>query len=346
MNVLLGRAFGPVCLGSVLVLALGACNQAAETGLLTGGSSTPKPVETRDDLRRTYGKGRRAEDRQLYEVALGYYREAAPAGYAPALIGLGRLYALDAPEIPRDYARAAAFYRQAIDRGAGYDAELPYGVMNLQGLGVPADPVEAERWFRRGALTVAEIAALAERARARDAEAGLAGLLARLFAPFAKPDAFEAALAWARGLATQEPATLYAESLAYRRGIERPVDLVLADRLRERAAERGQPEAAHALGLARLYPPEGSDPDVQGGLQVLWQAAEGGLVPAQSDLARYYAEASDHPLDQERAYYWLLRARNGGAEPGALLPRVEGRLESARIDLVTRNLDIGWVYPP
>lgn len=350
-----GRFPGPILVALIASLAVSACN-STEEGLVSGETAAPKPIETKDELRRTYGKGRRAEDRQLYEVALSYYQEAAPSGYTPALIGLGRLYAQGSPEVPQDYVQAEAYYRQAIDLGAGYEAELPYGVMNLDGLGLPANPREADRWFRRGALTVVGVTALAsgekaeaEKAETADAAAAKEGLLERLFAPFTKPDAFDAALAWAEGLDQQEPDALYAESVAYRRGIERPIDLVLADRLRERAAQRGFPEAAYELGMARLYPEggiAGPQADVQGGLQMLWRAAESGMAPAQRDLGRYYAEASDHPFNQERAYYWLLRARESGGPAGELLPTVKDRLDAPQIDLVKRNLEIGWVYPP
>src|SRR5277367_5129714 len=51
---------------------------------------------------------------QDYAKAAAYYREAEEAGNAPAMNNLGRLYA-EGKGVPQDYAQAMKLYRHAAD---------------------------------------------------------------------------------------------------------------------------------------------------------------------------------------------------------------------------------------
>ncbi len=309
-----------------------------EAMLLAYAPAEPEEGLTAARLRILHQRGLKARDRKIFDVAFDYFRRASNGGYGQASLEAGKLLVVGPPGLPQDYGLAARYYALAIERGVGYVAELPLGALYLDGLGVTQDRAQAERWFRRGAFTVAKLQGVVEQDGRRD-------LLSAVFAPFTVPPEFDAALDWVFGLKQSDGETIYVESLRYRDGDGVPQDDVLADSLLEAAALRDYPQAAYEIGLAKLQGPQ-EERDLPGGLSMLWRAAKENMVLAQKDLGLFYAGAGGDDLDQERAYYWLLRARRGGAEVEDAMNDVAGELSDDKRALVARNLENGYVYPP
>ncbi len=80
-----------------------------------------------------------------YEIALRELQALHEEGYARAdhIIAMMHHHGLG---VPRDLAKAAAWYRKAAERGYAR-AQNNLGVMYRQGLGVPKDPISAYVWF-------------------------------------------------------------------------------------------------------------------------------------------------------------------------------------------------------
>ena len=308
-----------------------------------GGS--PEPGLTPERLRVFYQRGLKARDRRIYDVAFDYFRRASDGGYGLASLAAGKSLAAGFPGLPQDFALAAAYYRLAVERGAGYLAALPLGALYQQGLGVPQSAAEAQRWFRRGAFTLVKLDGVVKRGGGANEPGGAARLIATLFSPHAVPKAFGDALAWVQALDRRDGESIYVESLQYRDGDGVAQDMVLADLLLEAAARRGYPQAAYEIGLAKLEGGTGAQ-DFSTGLVLLWQAAQGGLIVAQTALAQVYREADGDDLDEERAYYWLLRARQRGGEVESELAAVAAELSEEKRAQVARNLESDFVYPP
>ena len=217
--------------------------------------------------------------------------------------------------------------------------------MHENGLGVPQNTPEAERWFRRAAFTVSKLEGVVKQGAAAGQQGGQELLLATLFSPHRYPPQFDEALAWLDDLKQREGEAAYVESLSYRDGNSVPQDDALADKLLELAALRDYPQAAYELGLAKL---EGSEEerDWPGGMVMLWRAAKGDLVIAQRELALRYREAEGDDLNRQRAFYWLLRARQNGDEVDDELAAAASDLSEAERELVVRNLETDYVYTP
>ena len=302
-------------------------------------------VYTPERLRLLHQRGLKARDREIYDVALSYFVEASDGGYGPASVAAGKIYATDNPGLPRNDLEASRRYHLAVDQGSGYVAELPLGALYLEGRGVESDPAEAERWFRRGALTIADLQGVVKEGEEARSEGGADQLVANLFAPHPVPEAFDDALAWARELETWDGALLFKVSEQYRTGDGTLADTVLAEDLLSRAAARDHPEAAYRIARNKL---DGSDGerDEAAGRDLLWRAAQGDLVVAQKELGLLYADAEDDPLDLQRAYYWLIRAKRNGAEVADEIDDVAGSLSEEERRDVLQTLEAGQAYLP
>lgn len=323
----------------------------AELGIALPGSAsnTSEAAEdgqlTKAELTRLLARARKAEAWERYDQALEHYLAVAQAGSAEGSIAVARLYAAGLPGVPQDYAQAFAHYQDAVARGAGYQAELPLGYQHLKGLGVAPSTAEADRWFRRGAIAVVKLQQIQANDDSDTARGKTAALLGAIFAPHIPPAEFESAVAWVKAQAAVEGHRLYAESLTYRDGTTGLPDDKLARFLLALAAEKTYPPAAYELGVAYLTN-DGDAPNIAAGLTMLWRAASADFVPAQFELARRYVEIYGDDFGRERAYYWLLRAQQGGGDAAQALADLEADLAPRIKDLVQRNAEIGWVYPP
>ena len=302
-------------------------------------------VETPERLRLLHRRGLKARDRGIYDTALSYFIEASDGGYGPASVAAGKVFAAGYPGLEKNYELAAARYRSGVEQGAGYVAELPLGACYLQGLGVPQDRAQAERWFRRGALTVADLRSVVREGSEADAEGGWNQLLTTLFSPHPVPPEFEEAVAWARSLEDMDGEGLYGLSEQYRTGTEVAADERLSDELLQRAFDRDHPDAAYAMAQSKLSGPEEAR-DESGGIDLLWRAAQSDHVVAQMELGRLYAETERDPIDRQRAYYWLMRAHRNGADISGQLEDVAASLSEEERAMVLENLDQGLAYLP
>ena len=337
------RAAWPFVLSLAAALALAGC--ASNEGDLAGETEAARPP-TAEEIRVLHQRGLKARDREIFDVALSYFVEASEGGYGPSSVAAAKLYAAGFEGQPADPAEAARRYLLGVDQGAGYRAELPLGALYLEGKGVAQDPVEAERWFRRGALTIAALQGVVKEGEEARAEGGSEQLVVSLFHPHPVPEAFDEALAWAAELETWDADLLHQVAEQYRGvggGIEDPV---LAEALLERAAERGHPEAAYSMARLRLDGDRAGQGDKAEALDMLWRAAQGDLVVAQTELADFYAEADRDPLDRQRAYYWLVRAQRNGAEVSAAVEDAASELSEEQREDVLRTLDQGEAYLP
>ena len=215
----------------------------------------------------------------------------------------------------------------------------------LDGKGVAQSAEEADRWCRRGALTIAALEGVVKEGEAAQAEGGVQQLIASLFHPHPVPTAFDESLDWAHALATWDGGLLLDVSQQYRGEGGGIADPVLAEALLERAAAKGEPEAAYQLARRKL---DGGDVahDEAAAIDMLWRAAQGDLVVAQTELAEIYAEADRDPLDRQRAYYWLVRAQRNGAEVSAAIDDIASALTEEQRQDVLQTLEQGEAYLP
>lgn len=109
-------------------------------------------AETDGSIKATYNLGRQYElghGRGIdYQTALRYYERSAERGYEVAQKALGMLYFNGTSGIPRDYDKAAFWFRKAADNGHPF-AHYLMGLVNEYGLGPAAKqsrcPCMAER---------------------------------------------------------------------------------------------------------------------------------------------------------------------------------------------------------
>lgn len=104
----------------------------------------------RYQLGRAYETGQGAPQNAAKAIQL--YRQAADAGYGPAMIDLGWFYQHGEHGLPHDPAQALSLYTQAADQGL---AQGPHNlaVMYDQGGGIPEDNAQAAAWYTRAANT-------------------------------------------------------------------------------------------------------------------------------------------------------------------------------------------------
>jgi uncharacterized protein len=81
--------------------------------------------------------------------AAALYRQAAERGYAKSMCALGNLY-VAGHGVPKDEAKGAALCRQGAEKGEP-DAQTDLGNLYLWGVGVPHDMVQARHWYELAA---------------------------------------------------------------------------------------------------------------------------------------------------------------------------------------------------
>ena len=87
-----------------------------------------------------------------YAKAAEWYRRAAEQGHAPAQFNLGVMYK-KGEGVPRDYAEAAKWYRKAAEQGR-VSAQGSLGGNYALEKGVPQDYVQAHKWMNLAASGV------------------------------------------------------------------------------------------------------------------------------------------------------------------------------------------------
>lgn len=104
------------------------------------------------------------------------------------------------------------------------------------------------------------------------------------------------------------------------------------------------PEAYYDLGLTRLNDPVRPRDD-EFGISALARAGRDGFVPAQVELGRRYAAGIQVQQWDHAAYVWLLIADENGADVGALLDEVGGRMSDQEREAAREEAETGTYYP-
>jgi TPR repeat protein len=92
------------------------------------------------------GRGRKKDP----QMAFFWYDSAATRGSTPAAARLGELYAEGSVGAPKDYVRAASWFKRAADAGDA-NSQFTLGYMYLRGLGVNVDPDQAHDLWQQAA---------------------------------------------------------------------------------------------------------------------------------------------------------------------------------------------------
>ena len=228
--------------------------------------------------------------RQAAAMQIG---RAADAGLSLGLYLMGTLHE-SGTGVPQDPAAAAAFHRQAAERGLR-SAQARWGRALLDGYGgIRRDPVGGESWLRRAAL-------------AGDADAAVT--VGELYAKGGElpPNYAEAALWFTRAAEAGHAGGARALGMLYLTGAGVARDPDEAARWLRRSAEGGLVSARGALAnlvLARA----GGPADRPRTREWFEQAAEAGDLVAAFNFGVCLAEGVGIERDDRRAAMWLRRA--------------------------------------
>ena len=109
-------------------------------------------------------EGEAAYFKHDYAEAVRLLRPLASKGNAPAQVRLASIYFWGGHGVPQDPAQAARWYRKAADQGYAL-AQAHLGLMYEHGYGVPKNPVMARMWLD---LAVARAPSLSMAVKLRD----------------------------------------------------------------------------------------------------------------------------------------------------------------------------------
>jgi TPR repeat protein len=248
--------------------------------------------------------GKRAGSLSL-EQALGYLNKAGRANDVYALLLLGDLYShnsdrFESSPVPKNFAKAAANYQQAADKGQGCpsdiaEAEVKLGRLYLNGQGVPRDLAKADYYITKTGWNIRAISDLyAQEANSTHDAAARQAIYAKAAKHYENfPDSAEALFALGN---------LYASGL----GVEKNPGK--ARELWEKAAAGGNPAAKFALeGISLDALKNSPTPNV---LKAVQRAAEHGNPQAQYELGIAFQDGLGVPKDSAQAAKWLQLAAN------------------------------------
>ena len=223
-------------------------------------------------------------------------RDGPGSGWAYTFLG----YIAERGEcVPRDFRKAAEFYRMAIRHYSG-DALILLGRLHLTGSGVEQDIEQAKQLFRSGVLHLIHIDP-AQRYPTRFIYL-YSGIPPELIGSSrwlnSLPDDTESLLAMARALRSGD---------GFRR------DLRSAYLWYREAARKGSVEALHEMAIM-MIDESGARRDLSEGARYLREAAGMEYGPAQFELGKRLARGDGGKPQYRFAYYWLLRAADNGIE--------------------------------
>ncbi|MEA4838281.1 MAG: tetratricopeptide repeat protein [Rhodospirillaceae bacterium] len=228
---------------------------------------------------------------------------AARAGEAEAAYELGIVYR-DGLGVPTDPAQAVRWFRKAAEQGLPR-AHHQLGRMLERGEGAPKNPTEAAEWYEKAAQAGVAPAMFA------------LGQLYRDGRGVAKNE--EAAAGWFRAAAERNfvPAQL-AFAILRQKGLGVAKDEDDAAQWFARAARQGSAEGAYRMALLLLNrTPEtvlghGPSRTVIQAMNWLERAARQDYAPAEYALATAHMDGIDAPLDTNLAVSYLFRAADQG----------------------------------
>lgn len=241
------------------------------------------------------------------------FRPGMNTAVGEAAMILGKAYRTGYKGIPRDPEEARKWYRRALDVGHVAAAQT-LGDMARAGEGEKADPRAAAEYYRKGArldLTSAQVAYAAM----LDEGDGVAR----------DP---KAALGWYQRAATRmNPDALYALGRAYDLGRGLPADPQLALRFYKAGALNGSAAAKVSLGTY-FYMGEQLPKNLPTARQWFEAGARAGDTDGMTSLAAMLVRGEGGPRDPALASAWLTIARRLGDEKAkTMLPVVERQLD-------------------
>ncbi len=262
-----------------------------------------------------------------YATAAAYARRAAQSGDGAGLALLAEFHETGTG-MPTDPVTAATLYRKALDAGFG-PAGARLGYLYARGIGVARDADAARHWFRHTALL---LPAMKDRAAFLEDWMGMRGVSAAL----------HEALAWADRVHGASARERYALSVKHRTGKGAIKDAAMADHLLAGAFYQGVPEANfdYALALLASYPERAK---IALGVDLLHTAAAAGLGEAQKALAMRHLAGKDVDRSDIAAWYWLHKAKAGGAEVGRALHDLERYISAHDRKMAEWRLNKGFV---
>jgi uncharacterized protein len=220
------------------------------------------------------------------EKALELMKEAAEAGHAGALGGVGYFYA-SGVGVPKDPGEAARWFRKGAEAGSP-KAQFNLGSVLLAGAGVPKDEAEGRTWIERAA------------------EAGFPEAQARMgqmyfFGECGLEEDTEAARKWL--LPAAEAGIPQAQNalgfiLAYAKGV--PADPDAAEQWFRKAAEQGDAKAQSNLGSLMVNSAAGDAGRRTEGYKWLLVAEAANEISAVKKLEEFRASADPKEMAEAR----------------------------------------------
>ncbi len=241
---------------------------------------------------------------QDYQVAAHWLQKAADAGSGKSMFSLAWMY-MEGAGVPKDPQNAYRLMRQAADAGETR-AYNDLGTFYYQGMGTARDFDMAVTYFEKAY----EAGDLNGKNNLEAIHMGNRAMIVeqRLKWKAQKEELREKANALAEEL--QGGDALEAKAKEYN-GLGGSENEIMAELLREIAAERGNAEAQYLVGFNRLL----QDYQDEGAADLIKKAAEQGNLEALCRVAEWHLGVGIHgcPGDKEKAIELLERAAAGGS---------------------------------
>lgn len=268
--------------------------------------------------------------------ALSVLEGARRGGEAVAEYKSAELYN-DGICVTQNFDRAFEHYLLAARGGYGL-SKFPLSLMYYDGRGTPRDLAQARHWFKASALTLVR-SFYCPGERLRDAR----GYMPERYYDNLPPE-LVAEIEWLAEIEDGDPRTLFETAVRVRDGDGLPQDRSAAVNWFFRAGDRGLPEAYYVVGIDLLDDPPRSE-YIKTGIKALAQAGRDEFVLAQVELGRRYAAGNQVRQWDHAAYVWLLMAAENGADVGALLEEVGGRMSDQEREAAREEAETGTYYP-
>ena len=242
---------------------------------------------------------------------------------------------------PRDYARAADWYRKAALAGIP-EAQVQMGYITQHGLGVQADPERAAKWFALAAhgdsdqgrmnlgvlyingLGVHQDTATAFELFSSSARKGNSYAMVYLGNMYlmgvgVERDPSRAEDLYKRAAKMRNPIALYNLASLYSVEQGHAHDLKKSVALFREAHDAGYSPASHSLGLILVNHPELATYRAEG-VTLLEESANGGFWKSAAALASMYRDAKQVPQSDSESYRWFrIAVLEGGATAEAIV---------------------------
>ncbi|MBL6934026.1 MAG: sel1 repeat family protein [Alphaproteobacteria bacterium] len=275
-------------------------------------------------------------------TAVSLLEKKEAEGDLKAFINFGELYETGRC-VDRDLARAAEYYQAAHDKDPSL-VSARLGYLYLRGLGVGKNEERARNLFRQAVLVMIGLSP-----EWREA------LVEALMGERGIPPELRAELDWIQNIKSGGPHDWYEAALQIRE--ESGGDLLheqAARDLLEKAAREGDRDAQYELGRWHLEDVAPGEPHLEA-FGYFLDAAEQGHHEAQKELALLYESGDfgdrgrDYWGDSGRdywAYYWLVRAKEGGLNVEEELERIGARLTDEEKQWATSRAQKGHLETP